>query len=93
MNRNQMSYGEWTTKVVQKPFNTGREGVFLTLATVVALGLAFALFGEAFFSMLPSGRYPRILLALPFLLAAGAVFFTLSPAFYLMYKGRVRPST
>lgn len=55
--------------------------------------LSFALFGESFFALLPPGSYPRILLALPFLLVAGVVFLALSPVFYGWYCASAPPPT
>jgi hypothetical protein len=86
-----LSYWEWIGAVKNNPFGAGKEAVLLALSTVVVLILAFVLGAKPFFAMLPSGRYPRILLALPFLLVAAVVFFALSPLFYGWYSSsRVR---
>jgi hypothetical protein len=88
-----MGYAEWVFRVTQKPFGMGREGLMLTLGTLATLILAFALGGKAFFAMLPAGSYPRILLALPFLLVAAVVFLVFSAPCYVLYKKRVAGET
>jgi hypothetical protein len=88
-----MTYDEWIRNVLQRPFESGVQGLGLATSTAATLALSFACFGERFFALLPPGDYPRILLALPFLLVAGVAFFALSPLFYGWYCASAPPPT
>jgi hypothetical protein len=87
-----LSYEEWIAAVVQRPLDMGWTAGGLVLCTVAALVAGFAFGGPAYFAALGPGRYPRIVLALPFLLGAALIFFMLSPIFYFLYERESRKS-
>lgn len=84
-----LSYDEWITRVISNVGSVGREGLALAATTAVVLGLTFLVFGSQVRRAIPAGRYPRIVLMLPFLAVTAVVFFVLSPLFYAAYKRRL----
>jgi len=71
-------YHEWLRDLFQEPFSIGGQGIGLVLSAVGVTAL-MAILGLKLF---PAGRYPKIVLALPGLLA-GALYLYLAGFFFV----------
>ena len=76
------TYHDWLNQLVQNPGSQGIRGIAF-VAAMVPLMFALAFVGTFIF---PAGRYPRILLALPGLVAGGIVSYVLGGVCYLLPK-------
>ncbi|MBL7179884.1 MAG: hypothetical protein ISS65_06695 [Desulfobacterales bacterium] len=76
--RGDLGYLAWLQTIIQRPFGSGPLGFILPIATV-GFTLIAAFIGVFFF---PPGYYPRIVLAIPGLIAGAVFFFVLSGLLY-----------
>lgn len=74
------SYGEWLKQM--KDFKGGWLGAVVILMTIV-IGAVAGFYGIELF---PAGSYPKIVLAIPGLIAGAATFFIASAALWPLKK-------
>ena len=72
----------WRRYLLKNPFGTDFIGLILVLLTLAG-AVGFGIIG---FSYFPPGSYPRIVAAIPGLLAGALIFYLLSPVFHKLRK-------